>query len=57
LLRCVVWQKLTDVSKVLAASTIRAMIMMEAARTFETSETFYQATGRYNPDDSHLHRV
>jgi hypothetical protein len=29
--------------------------MMEAARTSETLVNFYQTTGRYNPEDSHLH--
>jgi hypothetical protein len=30
-------------------------LMMEAARTYETSVNFYQTTRRYNPeDDSHL---
>jgi hypothetical protein len=29
-------------------------LMMEAARTFETLENFYQTTRRYNPEDSHL---
>jgi hypothetical protein len=28
--------------------------MMEAARTSETLVNFYQTTGRYNPEDSHL---
>jgi hypothetical protein len=44
------------VSEVLAASIIRAMIglMMEAARTSETSVNFYQTARRYNPEDSHL---
>jgi hypothetical protein len=27
---------------------------MEAARTSETMVNFYQTTGRYNPEDSHL---
>jgi hypothetical protein len=27
--------------------------MMEAARTSETFENFYQTTRRYNPEDSH----
>jgi hypothetical protein len=45
----------TNVSEVLAASIIRAM-MMEAARTSETSVNFYQATRRYNPEDSHLRK-
>jgi hypothetical protein len=30
-------------------------VMMEAASTFETSEKFYQSTGRNSPDDSRLH--
>jgi hypothetical protein len=29
--------------------------MMEAGNTSETSVIFYQTTGRYNPQDSHLH--
>jgi hypothetical protein len=29
-------------------------LMMEAARTSETLENFYQTTRRYNPEDSHL---
>jgi hypothetical protein len=29
--------------------------MMETASTSETSVNFYQSTGRYNPEDSHLH--
>jgi hypothetical protein len=35
-----------------AASIIRSM--MEAARTSETLVNFYQTTGRYNPEHSHL---
>jgi hypothetical protein len=31
-------------------------LMMEAARTSETSVNFYQTTRRYNPEDSHLLR-
>jgi hypothetical protein len=39
----------------LAASTIRAIaLMMETARTYETSVNFYQTTRRNNPEDSHL---
>jgi hypothetical protein len=30
-------------------------LMMTAASTPETSVNFYQATRRYNPEDSHLH--
>jgi hypothetical protein len=37
----------------LAASIIT--LMMEAARTSETSVNFYQTTQRYNPEDSLLH--
>jgi hypothetical protein len=29
-------------------------LMMEAAKTSETLENFYQTTQRYNPEDSHL---
>jgi hypothetical protein len=29
-------------------------LMMEAARTSETSVNFYQTTRRYNPEDSYL---
>jgi RNase adaptor protein for sRNA GlmZ degradation len=47
--------KFTDVSEVLAASTIRAIVlMMEAARTSETLVNFYQTTRRCNPEDGHL---
>jgi hypothetical protein len=49
----VVWYKFIDVSEVLAASIIRAM-MMEAARTSETLVNFYQTTRRYNSEDSDL---
>jgi hypothetical protein len=37
----------------LAASIIA--LMMEAARTSETSVNFYQNALHYNPEDSHLH--
>jgi hypothetical protein len=52
-LRRVVWWKSTDVSEVLAASFIRAM--MEAAGSSETSVNFYLTTRRKNPEDSHLY--
>jgi hypothetical protein len=48
-LRRVVWQTITDVSEVLAASIIIAL-MMEAASTSETSVNFYQTTRCYNPE-------
>jgi hypothetical protein len=50
----VVWQKFTKVSEVFAASIIREMMMMEAARISETSVNLYQTTRRYNPEDGHL---
>jgi hypothetical protein len=53
MLRLVVWQKFTNVSEVLAASIIA--LMMEAARTSETSVNFYHTTRRNIPEDSHLH--
>jgi hypothetical protein len=44
---------------VLVASNIRAIItlVMEAARTSETSVNFYQTTLRNNQEDSHFHDV
>jgi hypothetical protein len=48
-----VWYKFTDVSEVLAASIIRAM--MAAASTSETSVNFYQTTWRNNLEDNQLH--
>jgi hypothetical protein len=44
---------LVEVSEVLAASIIIAL-MMEEARTSETLVNFYQTTRRYNPEDSYL---
>jgi hypothetical protein len=48
----------TDVSELHAASIIRAMIialMMEAARTSETSVDIQLRTQQYIPEDSELH--
>jgi hypothetical protein len=45
---------LSDVSEVLAASIITAL-MMEAASTSETLVNFYPTVRRNNPEDSHLH--
>jgi hypothetical protein len=54
MLRLVVWKKFTDVSKVLAASIIRAIIfLMEAASISETSVNFYQTTRRNISEVSH----
>jgi hypothetical protein len=44
---------MTDVSEVHTASIIRAM-MMEAARTSETSVNLNVTTRRYIPEDSQL---
>jgi hypothetical protein len=47
----------TNVSEVLAAYIIKAIVlalMMEAARASEMLVHFYQTTGCYNPEDSHL---
>jgi hypothetical protein len=38
----------------MAASLLRFVLLMEAARTSETLVNFYQTTRRYNPEDSHL---
>jgi hypothetical protein len=47
--RRVDWQKFTDVSVVLAASIIRAMmaLMVETASTSATTVNFYQTTRYY----------
>jgi hypothetical protein len=47
----------TDVPEVRAASIIRAIIaiMLEAARTSETSVDIQLRTRQYIPDDSELH--
>jgi hypothetical protein len=50
----VVWYKFTEVSEVLAASIIIAL-MMEAVSASETSVNFYETTRRNLPEDSHLH--
>jgi hypothetical protein len=49
-----VWYKFTNVPEVPAASIIITALMIEAARTSESLVNFYQATRRYNPEDSHL---
>jgi hypothetical protein len=46
--------KFTDVSVVLTAANIRAM-MMEAVSTSQTSVNLYEITRRNNPEDSRLH--
>jgi hypothetical protein len=53
LLRRVVWQKFTDVSEVLTASSI-ITLMMEAASTSETSVNFYHTIRRKNTEDNHF---
>jgi hypothetical protein len=49
----VVWWMFTDVSEVLGASIVRALV--DAASTCETSVNFYQTAWRYNPKHSHFH--
>jgi hypothetical protein len=44
LLRRVVWYKFTDVSELLNASTIRAVLLTEAVSISETSVNFNQTT-------------
>jgi hypothetical protein len=46
----------TDVSEVIAASIIKAM-MMETASTSGTSANFYQTIQCNNPEDSHLQLI
>jgi hypothetical protein len=48
-----VLQKFTDVSEVLAVSIIAVMI--DVARTSETSVNIYKITLQYSPADGHLH--
>jgi hypothetical protein len=50
-------QTLTDISEVLTASNIRAMIalMMEPVNISETSVNFRKATRHNTPEDSHFH--
>jgi hypothetical protein len=58
LLHHVVWWKLTDISEVLAASIIRAILialMMGATRTSEMFANFYHTTWRNIWEDSYLH--
>jgi hypothetical protein len=49
--------EVTDVSEVLAASIIKAIIalMMDVASTSETSVNVYQTARRNNPKDSQIH--
>jgi hypothetical protein len=48
-----------NVSEVFTASIFRAMrliaLMKEALHTSETLVNLHQSTGRYNPEDGHLH--
>jgi hypothetical protein len=55
MLHYVVWQKFVNISEVLSASIIRAMMMVEAVSTSEMSVNVYQTAWTYNPQDSHLH--
>jgi hypothetical protein len=56
ILRRVVSQLLTDVSKVLTASTMREIaLMMEAVITFKTSVNFYETKQCNVPENCCLH--
>jgi hypothetical protein len=50
-----VWERLTDVSEVLTASIIIAL-MMETVSTSEPSVSIYQTTWRNIPEDTHLQK-
>jgi hypothetical protein len=51
-----IYTAVEDGCLLLAASIIKAIaLLMEAARTSETSVNFYHTTRRNNPEDSHLH--
>jgi hypothetical protein len=55
MLRLVVSYKLSDVSEVITATIIRAIIaLMMAVITSETSVNFYETTLRNIPENSHL---
>jgi hypothetical protein len=49
IMRRIVWQKLTDVSEVLAA------LMTETVSTFESPVNFYHTTRSNIPEDGQLH--
>jgi hypothetical protein len=51
----VVWLKFSDILEVLTAFIIRALLMVETARTSEMSVNFYQTTRCNIPEDSRLH--
>jgi hypothetical protein len=55
MLCCIDWKRLTDVSDVLTASIIKAMRIMQAVNTSETSVNFYQTTWNNIPETGHLH--
>jgi hypothetical protein len=58
MLHSVVSWKLTDVSEMLVASIIMAIIalMMEAVNTSETSFKFYEIKCRKIPEESNFHK-
>jgi hypothetical protein len=48
------WLTGSCISNRFHACSLLIILMMEAARTSETSVNFYQTTRRYNPEDSYL---
>jgi hypothetical protein len=48
------WLTVSYISNRFHARGLLIALMMEAARTSETSVNFYQTTRRYNVEDSHL---
>jgi hypothetical protein len=47
---------LRDDSQVLTASIV-ILLLMEAVKTSETSDNFYETKCRYNPEGGHLHTL
>jgi hypothetical protein len=54
-LNLIIWYKFTDVLEAFAATIVKAIVLIEVARTFKTSVNFNQTTWLNNPEDSHLH--
>jgi hypothetical protein len=58
MLRCVVRQKLTDVSEALTVSILKVTALkIEAVGTSEPLATFYETTRRNIPEDGHSQRL
>jgi hypothetical protein len=57
MVRRVVSHKLTEVSEVLTASIITALMMEAVSTSSETSVNFHETTRLNIPEDSHLHTL